>query len=243
MNERIVDIDLSDATSYRSFPIPSPTVLFLKPKHLESTVTSIAKEASKSWMLYPFARRHKLAGLKEGYITNDSLWDRLVYDDARIKVIGEGAGTVRGAIISGGPLNSALLTPSRIALSVPLINSYTHPLAAGPVMASHPLDLQDFPALGNTVAHVGPPSVNTEVKLVGLDDEAVEAGGDPSGMLLIRGPSVGKVLGNAWNNGNNGSGSDSESFVQIPTDDEQQGWVATGVRAKVQTNGAFQILP
>jgi long-chain acyl-CoA synthetase len=103
-------------------------------------------------------------------------------------------------------------------------------------MASHPLDLQDFPSLGSEdkstppVAHVGPPSINTEVKLVGLNDEAVEGGADPSGMLLIRGPSVGKVLSNG------------DDFVKIPTEDEQEGWVPTGVKAKVQTNGAFLIL-
>lgn len=53
-------------------------------------------------MFYPFAQRHKLANLNEGHITKDSLWDRLVYDGARASVFGEGAGTVRGAIISGG---------------------------------------------------------------------------------------------------------------------------------------------
>ena len=97
-----MNLDLVDASSYKSFPIPAPTVLFLKPGHLESTVASIVKQASKSWILYPFARRHKLAGLTEGYNTKDSLWDRLVYDDARVKVLGENAGTIRGAIISGG---------------------------------------------------------------------------------------------------------------------------------------------
>jgi len=97
-----VDSDLTDALSYKSFPIPAPTVLFLKPGHLQSTVASIVKQASKSWILYPFARQHKLASLNEGYITKDSLWDRLVYEDARAKIIGENAGTIRGAIISGG---------------------------------------------------------------------------------------------------------------------------------------------
>jgi long-chain acyl-CoA synthetase len=99
-----VEIDLADATSYKKFPIPSPTVLFIKPKHLESTVAAIAKQASKSWILWPLARRHKLAGLKEGFLTKDSLWDRLVLDGARADVIGDGAGTVRGAIIAGGML-------------------------------------------------------------------------------------------------------------------------------------------
>lgn len=137
---------------------------------------------------------------------------------------------MRCVVISGGPLNAAVLTPARIALSIPLVNCYTHPLVPGPVLASHPLDLQDFPGLKDAlVAHVGPPSVNIETKLVGLDDEKVENGADPVGNLCIRGPPVGKLLGN-------------DDYVSIPSEDDKEGWVSTGVRAKIQSNGAFKIL-
>lgn len=245
--------DVADILSSKDFPIPSPTILFAKPAHLEGLVTSISKQAKKSWLLYPFARRHKLANLTEGYITKESLWDRLVFDGARAKVIGDGAGTLRAVIVSGGehylvpfhsgktynyfcsvgPVSASLLTPSRISLSIPLVNAFTHPLVPGPILASHPLDLQDFPSLNDkpssSAAHVGPPSVNTEVKLVGVDDSVVENGGDPVGMLLIRGPSVGKHLNN-------------DDYVSIPSEDDKEGWIATEVRAKVQTNGAFQVL-
>ena len=92
--------------------------------------------------------------------------------------------------------------------------------------------MQDFcgVAQGATPpAHVGPPSVNTEAKLVGVDDTLLENGKDPLGMLLIRGPSVGRLLPN-------------EDYVSIPSEEDEEGWVATGVRAKAQTNGAFQVL-
>lgn len=117
-------------------------------------------------------------------------------------------------------------------LSVPLVNCFTHPLVPGPVLASHCLDLQDFSAVANgsiSTTHVGPPSVNTEAKLAGVDDTSVENGSDPIGMLLIRGPSVGKLLSH-------------DDYVSIPSEDENEGWVSTGVRAKIQTNGTFQIL-
>jgi long-chain acyl-CoA synthetase len=107
-------------------------------------------------------------------------------------------------------------------LSVPLVNCFTHPLVPGPALTSHPLDLQDFSAVGDgefSAAHVGPPSVNTEAKLVGVDDESVEKGGDPVGTLLIRGPSVG-----------------------IPSEVDNEGWVLTGVEAKMQSNGTFRVL-
>lgn len=230
VEETTTEHDVEDINSSDSYSIPSPTILFAKPGHLESTVTAIMKKASESFILYPFARRHKIASINEGYITKESLWDRLVFDGARAKVIGDSAGSLRAVVVSGGPLNAAILTPARVALSIPLVNSFTHPLVSGPVLASHLLDLQDFPALKDSlVAHVGPPSVNIEAKLVDVDDDKVETGADPSGSLLVRGPSVGRVFGN-------------EDYVKIPSQEDEQGWVALGVRAKVQSNGAFKIL-
>jgi long-chain acyl-CoA synthetase len=242
--------DVEDMVSSNVYPIPPPTILFLKPGHLENAVSSIAKEASKSFILYPFARRHKQASISEGYITKESLWDRLLFDGARAKVIGDGA-SMRGAIVSGGKrivtldvetiflkpislasLSGSLLTQSRIMLSMPLVNCFTHPLVPGPVLASHPLDLQDFSTVvdgGIPTAHVGPPSVNIETKLVDVNDALVENGGDPAGELLIRGPSVGKLLS-------------SDDYVSIPSEDDKEGWMLTGVRVKIHTNGAFQVL-
>lgn len=90
-----------------------------------------------------------------------------------------------------GLLEANALTPTRLVLSVPIVNVHTHPLVVGPVFASHPLDLQSFPVASHeekgptavlaNVAHVGPPSVNVEVKLTALDDAAVEAGASPMG--------------------------------------------------------------
>lgn len=134
-------------------------------------------------------------------------------------------------------LEAQTLTPSRIALSVPLVNTYTHPLVAGPVLASHPFDLQIFPsgpssgagsALDNYaftyLAPVGSPSVNVEVKLTGVNDDAVEAGEDPVGAVWIRGPSVGALL-----------------EVEEDENVEDKGWVETGERAKVLPNGTFKV--
>jgi long-chain acyl-CoA synthetase len=52
--------------------------------------------------MYALGRRHKLAGVVEGFITKESLWDRLVFDNARIKILGEGAGTLRAVIVADG---------------------------------------------------------------------------------------------------------------------------------------------
>lgn len=240
-------------------------MLFIRPDHLRSLTDTILQEARKSsWLLFNFAWRHKLAGILEGYMTKQSLWDRLVFDGARVKVMGKGAGTVRAVVVSGGafaimahdpspsrarscpahhaaagPLEAQALTPSRIALSVPVINVHSHPLAAGPVFASHALDLQTFPPAVLTsssasaadayaftyLAPVGPPSVNVEVKLTGVDDAAVEAGADPVGALHMRGPSIGRPL----------------SVEEEAAEEEQRGWRVTGERAKVASNGTFKV--
>jgi long-chain acyl-CoA synthetase len=93
---------LADVLAVQKYPIPSPTVIFIKPPHLVSMMDKILKAARKNFFLFPFAWRHKVAGVAEGFLTKDSLWDRLVFDAARASVIGDGAGTLRAVIVSGG---------------------------------------------------------------------------------------------------------------------------------------------
>ncbi|KJA27239.1 hypothetical protein HYPSUDRAFT_35860 [Hypholoma sublateritium FD-334 SS-4] len=225
--EAAVTAENAQAIAIRKYPIPAPTVIFLKPGHLEDIVSGIGKQARRSWLLHAFAARHKGAALVEGFVTNQSLWDRLVFDGARAKVLGHAAATLRAVIVSGGSIANALLEPARIALSVPLVVAHTSALSGAPVLASHPLDLQALP--GNGAAPAGPPGINVEVKLLGLDDDAVEGGADPVGTLIARGPSIGqRVPLPAYFTGWESVGGEE--------------WTAVGGRARVQTNGAFVVL-
>lgn len=107
---------MKDIVTSGAYNVSSPTLLFVRPDHLNSLTDAISQEASStSWFLFNFAWRHKLAGVLEGYITKQSLWDRLVFDSARIKVMGKGAGTVRAVIVSGGT-HAFLSFPHRIQL-------------------------------------------------------------------------------------------------------------------------------
>lgn len=182
-----------------------------------------------------------------------------MFDAARSAVLGGIGNSVRGVVVSGGeflwyyytclnpmsliilyagPLELSYITPARIALSVPLVNSYIHPLVTGPVLASHALDLQIFPSppQNNTdpftfTAHVGSPSINVEAKLINVQDQSVENGEDPIGVLLVRGPSVAKVLGVG-----------EFSYIEVPSSpSSDEGWVRTGGRARVLPNGAFKV--
>lgn len=109
---------------------------------------------------------------------------------------------------------------------MPFINAHIHASTSGPVFATHAFDLQSLPAAEGEPAHVGAPSVNVEVKLVGVDDAAIERGNDPKGELAVRGPPVGAHL--------SGDASSTET--------EDQGWVQTGEIARVMTNGAFRVV-
>ncbi|KAH6918885.1 acetyl-CoA synthetase [Coprinopsis sp. MPI-PUGE-AT-0042] len=236
--EDAVTLDVKDLTDCKRYPIPFPTVLFMKPEHLRESTKEILKHAAKALLLYQFGWRHKVAGVTDGFLTRESLWDRMVFDNARAKVLGNISATTRAVFVSGGPFEADLMTPARIAYSVPIINVLSHPLVAGPVLASHAFDLQDFPSQksqsgASLSAHTGPPGVNVEVKLVGVDDDAVESGSDPVGVLFARGPPVAKVL--------NVEGLEG-SYVDVSktaSNDEDDGWTGLGIRAKMQTNGAM----
>jgi long-chain acyl-CoA synthetase len=211
--------------------LPSATVFFLKPSHLNALVDGIISNAKRSF-IFPLAWRHKLAGIFEGYFTKESLWDRLVFDSARSDVFGEGAPSIRAVVVSDGTVRASLLTQARIALSVPLVIAHTHPLVSAPIFASHPYDVQTFAITSDQEpAHVGSPTVNIEVKLVGVDDGALERGGGPEGVLHVRGPIVGRVP----------AATDGPEEDEEPKTDEP--WVSTGNRARVQTNGAFRAWP
>ncbi|KAF8590544.1 acetyl-CoA synthetase-like protein [Ramaria rubella] len=203
----------------------SPSILFLTPSQFKPLTSSILRAASSN-PLFGLALRHKLSDLQEGFVTKVSFWDNLFLKGARTKSLGKLEATLRGIVVSGGRLETAAMEPARVAFSVPIVSAYSHPLVCGPVMASHPLDLQSFPGDSEphfTVAHVGPPATNVEVKLVGVLDSSVEKGGDPTGDLLVRGPSVALAL-------------------PAPVNSNTEGWVPMDQKARVQTNGTFKIL-
>ncbi|KIJ44134.1 hypothetical protein M422DRAFT_67748 [Sphaerobolus stellatus SS14] len=218
----------------------TPTLMFLTPDFLKP-VMSLILTAARSNPLFWLGWRHKIRGLQEGFLTKRSLWDNVVWEPARTKVLDKVEESLRGIVVSQGTffdsdifeelmaftgeLETAELENARVAFSVPIVMTYSHPLACGPVLASHPLDLQAFPASmapGAFKAHFGPPAPNVEAKLVRVDDAIVDAGADPEGELVLRGPSIAKL----WSE-------------RDEADAEE--WVSTGQSARVHTNGTFRL--
>ncbi|KAB5594422.1 hypothetical protein CTheo_2199 [Ceratobasidium theobromae] len=202
-----------------------PTVLFLLPSEL-NTLSSNVLETAKGSFLYALAWKRKMGALLEGSLSRTTPWDRVVFEDARIKW---SLADLRAVVTAGESSDPSAQAICSIAMSVPIARAHIHPLAASPILASHPLDLQrHFPIAGGSRVskdplHVGPPAPSVEVKLVGVSESDVEAGNDPRGELLIRGTSVGTPV--------------SESTVPYP-----DGWLPTGERAVVQSNGTFKVV-
>ncbi|THH08197.1 hypothetical protein EW145_g2865 [Phellinidium pouzarii] len=210
------------ALKYLTSTLPSPTIAFLTPSQMNGIVSSVLSLAQNS-LLYSFAWRHKLLHLQNGFLSKDSIWDRSVFAGARKAVLRGMADSLRAVIISGGMVEAKLLTPTRITLSIPIVNAHEHPLVAGPVFFSHPLDFQSFKAASQLadIAHVGPASINVEAKLVGVDDTEVDKGADPVGEIFIRGPSV---------------------TLPLEGETTPHNWVGTGEKGLVQTNGTFKVI-
>lgn len=174
------------ATRSETSILPPCTMLFATPSHLDVLASEIDRIGSGSF-LYGFAKRHKLASMRDGFVTKDSLWDGLVFTGAKTQVLGESGSTLRAVMISGG-IPTSKIAQARIALSIPLITTYIHPRVSAPIFASHALDVQLFPFKTDTeLSHVGAPGVNVEVVLTEVDDEKVERGEDPEGRVLVRG--------------------------------------------------------
>jgi long-chain acyl-CoA synthetase len=121
--------------------LPSATIFFFEPTHLEAVVGAIVSIADKSF-IFPLSWRCKLSAMLEGHITKESLWDRFVFSNARNTVLGEGAPSLRAVVVNGGGVPMNKLRLARIALSVPLVIAHTHPGFSAPVVASH--DMQPF---------------------------------------------------------------------------------------------------
>jgi len=202
----------------------SPTVIFVTSAHLDSLTTEVMG-AAKSSLLFGLAFRHKMYHLLNGYMTGESFWDRMLFAPSRARKLGTAGGKLRAIVVTNS-LTTESIMPSRVALSVPLVRIMTDPLVSGPVFASHPLDLQLLPPTpaGPSIAHVGPPSINVEVMLANVDDAAIETGQNPSGELLVRGPSVGKGV--------------PVDEIEVESDEN---WTRLQRRALVMSNGTFTV--
>lgn len=226
--------DPNPATS-TAFAQNKPTLVYASAEGASSLACALAT-CSRRTPLVSWATKNKLFTLRNGTFSRKGLADSLVYKHAREATRSD---RVRNLLIAGrgDTVPQALLDSLRSHLGCAVLNAYLPHLhsaaVTAPISATHAFDLQAFAEHetgGMQVpAHVGPPSVSAEVKLV-QSKLAVEAGfniagdrkeghsGDPMGEVLVHG-----------------------NIVAHSADNEQE-WSLTGDLAAFRSNGTLVVL-
>ncbi|TKY86236.1 hypothetical protein EX895_005061 [Sporisorium graminicola] len=218
-----------------AFAQAKPTLVYASAEGASSLACALATITRRS-PLVKWATKNKLFSLRNGTFSRNGLADRFVFNQARQLT---GTSGVRNLTIlgRGDTVPQALLDSLRSHLGCAVLNTYLPDLKAAAVTAAvsatHAFDLQAFAnheTGGMQVpAHVGPPSVSVEVKLV-QSETATHAGftiagdrqpghaGDPMGEIQVRG-----------------------SIVAGKTN-SQEDWSATGDLGAFRSNGTLVVL-
>ncbi|MBW0546151.1 hypothetical protein O181_085866 [Austropuccinia psidii MF-1] len=157
-----------------------PTVLSLQPTTSQTLANQII-QLSQSSFFTKLAIGRKLYALSNGALAGQ-LSQTVQWLGPKVR-----------AIFTNGPISQAYASLIRACISAPFQRVYSHPSAAGPVLANQPYDFQMLQPLRSHI-HCGPPSVNVECKVVNIPEPALINGDAWKGMLSIRGPSIGTEL-------------------------------------------------
>lgn len=223
-----------------------PTLLYLSTFGAQCVEQSVWIPALSS-PLYDVMKRVNMEVLRHGTFPRHRLLDRLVCGGPRARL---GLDKVRATVVlgDGHAAEQTLLDALRLYLAGPVMHAYVPrrllcegklSLPTGPACTSHMYDLQVFaaqPVDNDTerclAAHVGPPSVSLEIKLVGgtpavhKHDAAIQrvredCPDDPIGEVYLRGYTV------------TSTGHDDTTISP---------WHATGDVALVRSNGTMVMI-
>ena len=219
-----------------AFAQAKPTLVYASAEGASSLACALATCSRRS-PLVAWAIKNKLFSLRNGTFSRHGLADHLIFRQARQLT---GTVNVRNLLIAGrgDTVPQALLDSLRSHLGCAVLNAYLPSLQGAAltaaVSATHAFDLQAFAEHetgGMQVpAHVGPPSVAAEIKLV-QSNIATDAGftitgdrqpghaGDPMGEILIRG-----------------------TIVARASDSQDESWSSTGDLGAFRSNGTLVVL-
>ncbi|KAI8450926.1 hypothetical protein BY996DRAFT_7343376 [Phakopsora pachyrhizi] len=165
-----------------------PTVLVLSTK----TTLELAKkvlECSKRSITAKISMAYRLGSLHNGSligpISQATAW----------------VGTRARAIFTQGPISQSYANLLCAGIGTSLQRIFSHPLSAGPILASQAFDFQTLQRPRSAIHH-GPPTVNVECKVVGVPEPAIVNSDAVKGELFIRGPTVAKEVYDESNSDN-----------------------------------------
>lgn len=234
-----------------------PTLIYASPNGVSSLGLALTSKSKRS----PFGAtvyQRKLIALRRGTLDRASIWDSFLFNSVRSST---GLDQTRGVNIvgSGWVVGQSLLDILRGHLGCPVVNSFLPdgPLESrggkssgllssawltAPVASSHSYDVQAFQAnnkISEMPAHVGPPSVSIEIKLVKEGEDGEDAK-TPHGWERFKGSGdvIGQVLVRGTTLTTSGAGEQGDAGNV-----EGQTWYSTGASGLFRSNGTLLLLP
>jgi len=195
-------------------PSVFPMVPRLVNKMYDKIQAGVAGSKVKKFLM-GMALNHKMKLLKQGIVTRDTIWDRLVFKKVQ-ELMG---GNVRLAITGAAPIAIDVLNFMRCALGVFFTEGYGQTEATAAISLSVPGDFFS--------GSVGTPACCCQVKLVDVDDQNYAAASD-KGEVCVKGANVFK-----------GYYKDEKKTKEAFDED---GWLHTGDIGMWLPNGSLKII-
>ncbi|PAV73712.1 hypothetical protein WR25_04638 [Diploscapter pachys] len=196
-------------------PTIFPTVPRILNRLYDSVQAKLKAADPVSRALFKLAYKRKVAMLRNGVITNTSIWDKLVFS----KIQKQMGGRLRQMVTGSAPLSPEVLEFCRVALGCMLVEAYGQTETTSLVCVSWPKD--------STGAHVGGPTPCANVKL-GDVPELNYFAKDMKGEILVKGPGV-----------TSGYYKDHEKTAELFDED---GFLRTGDIGEMLPNGKMRII-
>jgi len=198
--------------------ILKPTIFAAVPRVLNRLHDKVIQGAAKSKALstiFHFAYSRKLALLRKGIITRDTVWDKLVFG----KIQGMLGGHIRLMFSGSAPLAKEVLDFVRCALGVQIWEGYgqTESCGGSTVTLEHELE----------GGHVGPPLPCLTIKLIDVPEMNYFVK-DNKGEICVRGDCVMREYYK-----------DPQKTAETV---DEEGWLLTGDVGRWTANGSLQII-
>jgi len=218
VGSRIVFLRGGVANLLQDVKLAKPTVFLAVPRILTRIYDKVMQGLSTSRvkaLLFKLAYNRKLALLNQGIITNDTIWDKLVFSKIQ-SLLG---GNVKYVVSGSAPISENVLEFARIVFGCQVYEGYGQTECAGSITVTLPHELKG--------GHVGPPMAGLRIKLIDVPEMEYYAK-DNRGEVCVKGPSVMKGY---YNN---------PERTKKALDEDQ--WLHTGDIGQWMPNGTLKII-
>ncbi|KAJ1354958.1 hypothetical protein KIN20_012058 [Parelaphostrongylus tenuis] len=208
-----IQLILDDLNALR--PTIFPTVPRLLNKFHDSIQQKVQNQSFFSRAVFNLAYSMKLALLKKGVATTDSIWDKLVFR----KIQAQFGGRVHLMITGSAPVSGEVLEACRVAFGATIMEGYGQTECSGAATMTWPGEW--------TVEHCGGVEACCNIKLADIP-ELNYFSKDGKGEIMIRGPGVTK-----------GYYKDPEKTADLF---DEHGFLHTGDVGELLPNGTIRII-